>query len=393
MSDEFTEVTSKGWFERIGESIKGVLMGLALFVAAFPLLWWNEGRSVQTYKSLQEGRGAVVAVQSDAVDSANEGELVHLSGLATTEETLADPAFGVSSRAVELERSVEMYQWVEKVETKTEKKVGGKEETTKTYRYAKEWKGTPVRSSDFRKPEGHENPGGMRFSSESWTAGTVTVGAFELSDGLKGSIGGSEPIPVTQEMLATLPAEVKGEARVNGSDLYVGADPNAPAVGDLRIRFSKVPPAEVSVVAQQSGSRLGPYQTQAGNRLEMLAMGTVPADQMFSTAEQSNAMMTWILRLIGFVLMLVGLSMVFRPLSVVADVVPFVGDLVSMGTGLVAFAIAAPLSLLTIAIAWIYYRPLLGVALLVVSGAIFFGLKSMAQKRKAGRAAPAPAAA
>ena len=59
MVDEFTEVTTKGWLERIGESIKGVVAGLVLFLGAFPLLWWNEGRSVQTYKSLQEGRGVL----------------------------------------------------------------------------------------------------------------------------------------------------------------------------------------------------------------------------------------------------------------------------------------------------------------------------------------------
>ena len=67
-----TEVTTQGWFSRIMESIKGVLVGLICFVASFPLLWWNEGRSVQTYKSLTEGRGAVVSVASDSVQPNND---------------------------------------------------------------------------------------------------------------------------------------------------------------------------------------------------------------------------------------------------------------------------------------------------------------------------------
>lgn len=390
MVDELREVTSKGWFERISESIKGVLVGLAMFVIAFPLLWWNEGRSVQTYKSLQEGRGAVVSVPADVVDTANEGKLVHTSGTATTDETLTDSVFGVSANALRLSRDVEMYQWVEKVDSKTTKKAGGGEETEKTYSYSREWSSRPVSSADFRQPKGHENPADMRFSSATWSASRVTLGAFDLSDGLKSSISRSVPIPATNEILKGSSEEVRRQARVQGDGLYVGTDPANPAVGDLRIAFSKVPPAEVSVVARQSGDGLGPYQTEAGDRLEMLQAGNVPADQMFSAAEHANVFMTWVLRAVGFLVMLFGLMAIFRPLSVVADVVPLIGDLVGMGTGLVAFAVAAPLSLVTIAFAWIYYRPLLGIALLVVAVGVFIGLKQMAAKRQLARA---PAAA
>jgi hypothetical protein len=89
------------------------------------------------------------------------------------------------------------------------------------------------------------------------------------------------------------------------------------------------------------------------------------------------------LRVLGLVLMWIGFSMVFRPLSVVADVVPFIGTLVGWGTGVVSFALAAPLSLVTIAIAWIVYRPLLGIALLVVGGLVFGGLFVLSRRRRA----------
>jgi hypothetical protein len=118
----------------------------------------------------------------------------------------------------------------------------------------------------------------------------------------------------------------------------------------------------------------------------MLELGNASASKMFTSAEEANVVLTWGMRVGGFLLMLIGLSMVFRPLAVVADVVPIIGDLVGMGTGLVAFAIAAPLSLLTIAIAWMVYRPLLGITLVVVSVGLFFGLRSMAARRAAARA-------
>jgi hypothetical protein len=64
--------------------------------------------------------------------------------------------------------------------------------------------------------------------------------------------------------------------------------------------------------------------------------------------------------------------MILRPLSVMADVVPLVGNIVGAGTGLVAFLVALALSAVTIAVAWLVYRPLLGLALLAVAGVVAF---------------------
>ena len=90
MSDSFSEVTSQSWFSRLGNAIKGVLLGIILFVVAFPLLWWNEGRAVKTAKGLKEAGGAVVSVSADKVDPAHDQQLVHLTAEAATEETLSD---------------------------------------------------------------------------------------------------------------------------------------------------------------------------------------------------------------------------------------------------------------------------------------------------------------
>ncbi|MCI5157840.1 MAG: hypothetical protein D3906_05255, partial [Candidatus Electrothrix sp. AUS1_2] len=81
--DSYTEVTSESWFGRIGGAIKGIIFGFILFLIAFPLLFWNEGRAVKTYKSLKEVSGAVISVLADQVDPNNEGKLVHLSGRAS----------------------------------------------------------------------------------------------------------------------------------------------------------------------------------------------------------------------------------------------------------------------------------------------------------------------
>jgi hypothetical protein len=82
--------------------------------------------------------------------------------------------------------------------------------------------------------------------------------------------------------------------------------------------------------------------------------------------------------------MLVGLGMILKPLSVVADVVPILGNIVGAGIGFVAFLISAVLSLTTIAIAWIVYRPLLGGLLLVAAVALVVVIKGRLNSAKTG---------
>ncbi len=44
-----------------------MLFGLVMFVAAFPIIYWNEGRAVRTARSLTEGLGAVARESSRAI--------------------------------------------------------------------------------------------------------------------------------------------------------------------------------------------------------------------------------------------------------------------------------------------------------------------------------------
>ena len=101
-----------------------LIFGIILLIVSIVLIFWNEGRAVTTRKSLDEGQGAVIEVESNTVDENNEGELIHVSGELVTTDTLTDDAFGVSFVGVKLQRNVSMYQWVEKTESSTDKKVG-----------------------------------------------------------------------------------------------------------------------------------------------------------------------------------------------------------------------------------------------------------------------------
>jgi hypothetical protein len=386
--DRFVEVTSKGWFSRIMESIKSVAVGLILFVVAFPLLFWNEGRAVRRAKTLETGAKQVITVKADAVDSANEGKLVHLTGLATTDETLSDSEFGVATNAIKLVRNVQMYQWKQTTESKTRKKIGGGEETVTEYKYDKVWSGDVIKSDEFKHPEGHSNPGSMAFESKKQTAQKVTLGAFVLSPSLVEEINKTEALPVTESTLAQLPRDTRERMKAISGMYYIGKNPTDPQIGELKISFEFVKPTTVSIVSRQVGNTFEPFMMDTGN-IELLQMGTVSADSMFKQAQQENVFMTWILRLVGFIMMMIGITMVFKPLTVVADVLPILGDILGLGIGIFAGIVSLALSLLTISIAWVFYRPLIGIPLLIIAVGLIAVFFVIGKKKKAAAVAPA----
>jgi len=367
MSDTFTSTTSQSWFSRIGGSIKGILVGIILVIVSVPFLFWNEGRAVETYKTLLEGAGLVVSVEADRVDPANEGKLVHVTGLATTGETLSDPLIEVAVNAIRLSRNVEMYQWIERTESVTREKLGGGTETVTTYKYEKGWADKPIDSTRFEHPDNHINPAVMPTQNEGWQAQDVTLGSFRLSSRLTAAIGGEADHFLDAD--TAIPAALGEAAKWHQGGIYIG-DPSAPAVGDIRVRFQVVKPAEVSVIARQVKDSFEPYRAAAGGSIEMLEMGTVSADTMFDAAQSRNTVLTWVLRFVGFVIMLIGFRMIFSILRVLASIVPLFGQIVGLGVSLVAAVLAASLSLVTIALAWVYYRPLLGISLLVIAAAL-----------------------
>ena len=368
--DSVTEVTSQGMGSRLMNSLKGVLVGLALIAGSIGLLWWNEGRTVQMARDLEEAGGNVVSVAVDNVDQANAGKLIHVTGDLKTEETLQDSIFKIKGNAIHLKRSVEMYQWEEKEESKTEKKMGGGTETTKTYSYSKEWSSSRNDSTGFKKPEGHSNPT-MPYQASSQSAQNVQLGAFKLSAELISMVGGGSPVELTPESLNALNSDLKLKTVIDGNSFYISQsgkpNPSSPEVGDLKVSFELTKPGPVSVVGVQTGNSFSSYTGGNGNAILLLENGTKTAAAMFQTAQSSNSMWGWIWRAVGLIAMTMGFGMIFKPIATLGDVVPFIGSALEFGIGVISFILSFIISFIVIAIAWIFYRPLLGIGLLAVA--------------------------
>ncbi len=380
------DVSTKSWGGRLKESIKGILAGFFLLVATFPLLFWNEGRAVHRARVLEAGRGSVVSLEEPVVDPANQGRLVHLTGELRSNETVRDPQIGLEVDGVRLERNVEMYQWQEHDRQRTEKSASGSERTVTEYSYERVWSSRAIDSSRFREA-GHYNPP-MTLENATFDAVNVTVGDFRLSPALVSQVGGFQEIPALPQVAER--ANVGRPVHVAGTAYYAGRNPNVPEIGDMRVTFRFAPAGQqVSILGQQVGDTFSTWRNE-GNTLEpVLRAGGEGVDAMFDSLETENESMTWAFRVLGFALMFGALMLMLKPMVVVAENVPLLGPVLKGGAWLVSGVLGFGFTLVTIAIGWISYRPLVGVPLLLAA----IGTMGAFLYLKHGRGKPAPVAA
>jgi transmembrane protein TMEM43 len=391
VTDTYTETTTKSWGSRITDSIKGIFFGVVLIILSCIGLFWNEGRAVQTAKSLTEGAGLVVDVDAGRVDPANEGKLVHVTGDMKAAIKPNDAEFGVSVDGLRLVRTVEMYQWKEEKKTETKKNTGGSEEEVTTYSYVRGWSDSSIDSSRFKVPDGHANPA-KRYNDASFAGRDVTLGAFHPSERIVQMLPASQNVPVDAAMAEALRTRISGPVQASEGRFYLGNDPTQPRIGDMRVSYKLVPAGIVSIVGRQAGSDFADYQTHAGDTLLMVKSGSMSAADMFKAAERDNAIFTWIIRAVGAVAMFFGFLLILNPLVVVADFVPMIGNILGAGASLVSLMATAILAPIVIAIAWFWYRPIVGIIVLVAGGAVAYGLKHLAHRKSAAqKAVPAPA--
>lgn len=367
---EVTEILttreSRSWFQRIGDSLRAIVIGLILFVAAIFLLGWNEGRAVKAARALEEGAAAVVAVPFDALTLTNEGRLVHIAGMARAREVAQDAQFGVIAEGLKLRRTVEMYQWREEKRSETVKKLGGGEETVTRYSYTREWSERPIDSSRFQDASPHVNPPMPAIGSQSYYAPEPRVGVFAIGRGVVDRLEASVSASLSGETIRAAQQAFGPRARAQPGLIYVG-EPETPRVGDLRLAWRFAPAQDVSVVGRQTGSAITTYRASNGREILLFADGIQSPDVMFQRSIDGNILLTWLLRAAGAILMFASVRMALSLPQVLADVIPPLGALVGAGLGLVAFAVTALAAPLVIAVAWLAYRPLLAGCLIVVA--------------------------
>ena len=438
-----------------------------MFVIGTALLWWNEGRAVKTEKMLDEAGSKYVEMENpNKKDASLEGELICGTAMATTEDSLSDAQFGIGAKAIALRRSVEYYQWVEHAQEKTEDKLGGKQVTTTTYTYSKQWVSSPIQSSEFHDPA-YQNKNMVLTTVDDTEqyAENVSFGAYQLNESLIHSISSHEAMDLAiaedllkqfdkstqaayerfygvQKSIQQQPTQQPAQApaipdsiramlsdsakavldslqavndsinrqmenaenkkdleyiHVANNILYFGRVPGSPEVGDVRVTFEKIVPAKVTVMAVVDGDTFKPFKAKNGKRFQTLVMGQKSGDEIIEAEKEANNMLLWFFRIVGIVLVIGGLKGIFGFIETILKVVPFIAGIFGWGIGVICTVIGIAWSLIVIAIAWLFYRPLLGISLLALAGFLIWvfafkgkdKLKELASKTKQPQAAPA----
>jgi len=378
MPDRFTTTTTTGYGSRIVNSIKGIVIGIIFFVVSFGLLYWNEGRVdlSNIAKTATE-----ISAQTQNTNASLNNKLVSATGIVNSDQIIGDNLYLSPDRFMAVERKVEMFAWVEKKETRSKTNVGGSETTETTYSYSREWTERSESSSNFAHPEGHENPQKILDSSTNKVT-AATVGVYNF-DPQSATLPNFSKLPLNSQNVILSPEITLA------NDTYLfrrnseGGTFENPQIGDLRISYNVLyPNFEGTIFGKLSGNKIDPYFDQDGNRLYQVFSGTREAG--IATLHTEYTTMLWILRLVGFLMMWFGLMALFGPISVLMDILPIFGAISRSLIGVITFAVAFVLTIVTILVSMIAHSLIaIIIALVITVGAIIVFFVMLKNKKRA----------
>nr|CAB3267102.1 transmembrane protein 43 [Phallusia mammillata] len=348
------------FLERVGKSLAGTVLGIAMFCISFIVLYYNEGSSVEESEMLNEARRLVVNLDSSSTSQYND-HLVFHSGFLETDKRIADNVYPVSFGCVKLKRIVEMYQWVEHTDVKEVDEI--RHETT--YYYETEWSSSLITSQSFAEELGHKNPRVFPLTNFEYTAHLVSIDGLQVSQPFINQI-------VWFETIENLPSNQK----TYGHYYYNGDDSTNPKVGDYRVSFQCAGKSHlsehgladrVSILGLLHNGQFVPYTTKNKRTVALLYHGLKTSDEVLDLQHSYNNATTWLIRCLGFALMFVGLNIMSRIVVTIVDWVPIVRGIVALSVMMFNLSLALFLSMVTIALCWLRFHPWFASALMGTS--------------------------
>ena len=426
-SSQVTTTSQKSWGDKFAESFYLCVLGVLLFICAFPALWFNERRAVKTSEIITEGFKICQELSPLEIKPENNGRLVFLSGVAMNASMIKDEEVGVSlEKVLKLRRKVEMFQWKETVKTKKKRDTFGGRETTHTkYTYSKIWEDSAI-NSEFFMETGHENPHLDKWISktETFLAKTCKIGNFELSENQLKELKNEKKLVLQEKNKEGFSEgfleKIKGissleKVKISGNYMYIRTgdedkEDKEDKIGDLRISFDFVPEEEISLVSCQNNETFIPYdlkkkglkyreETQAFIEkeekkqdfseeehetccacccccgfVENLCRTPVSIDwiyeksftkkEIFNEKEKENCVMTWVWRFGGFLMMVLGIYLFFSPVYELLEVLPLLSSVGRLVVFVFAVLVSVPICSLIVFFAWLFYRPVVALVFL-----------------------------
>ena len=325
-----------------GSGLIAIPIGIILFLAGFPVIWFNEGRvdlSVLAEDSIE--------LVSDQYNPEYDGSLVSLSGEIQTDELIGDPPYLKAQPYIELRRVAEMYAWEE----------SGDDEDGYTYR--KEWTTSPENSDNFDSPQGHHNPP-MDVNGASFVADAAQIGRFDIEP-REIIFGQVEEVDLSEGLVSG--------GQLSGNYLYLGSSvvPSDPEIGDIRLSYEAYRSNQFTTVfGEQQGERVVLWSDGDGT---IIYRGyALNREGGIAALRTEYLTALWGVRFGGLALFFFGLMIAVSPLRRILGYVPILGNVGNFAIALAAFVIAFSVWLVTLIIAIILHNIIVLVIVLALSG-------------------------
>jgi len=363
MPDQIVETSTTGWLQRILNSFLGIIIGLALFIGSFVVLYWNEGH----FDLSKDAKKAVQIEANQSSDASLNGKLIAVTGPVTSTETLGDGLYLKPINILALTRKAEIFEWNESQQSSSKTNLGGSNTTTTTYTYALNWTDSPHDSSQFKNPTGHINPTKI-IEDTTLRVKSAQIGNYSL-DMQTIDLPSFSTIPLNQEnTITTAPATITSDYIYTGHGTLA-----APQLGDMRISYTGLPNnITLTAMGVQNNSMISSYYDAGGHKLYRLFQGSL--GDAVATLHKEYQLWIWIFRGIGFFMMWIGLMLFFGPISVLLDVLPVFGGISRGAIGFLTFLLSILLSFVTILVSIILHSVITLIIAVVVAFLLFMGI-------------------
>ena len=354
--------------KKVKNSVQGVILGIIFLLAGTILIWWNEGNTVKNLKAVDEIQKNVIDIKSDSINPSNDQKLIATNGeVNILDENLKDDTFGIEQKSIKLKRIVEIYQWKE-----TEKKDSN---DRVTYQYEKDWTTELIDSSDFHK-SGYTNPTYQPYNNETFIAEEVKIGQFYLNKEQKENIATPTRLEIIEDSYLPYGYQIKNNYITNAQDM------NNPNIGDIRISYVYNSYKNISILALQNEDSFTDYISSNGVKINRVEEGLLNSNAIINKIISENKMMKWIFRGLGAILVILGYTFILNLITTATSFIPIIGNIVGTGIALVSFLIGCIHSLIIFTIAWIRFRPIIGICLLIAVVVLIILLKKYTKKNK-----------
>ncbi len=363
MPDQIVETSTTGWLQRILNSFLGILMGLALFIGSFVVLYWNEGH-------FDLSKDAKKAVQITATQPSNpslNGKLIAVTGPVSSTETLGDGLYLKPTNILALTRKAEIFEWNESQQSSSKTNIGGSNTSTTTYTYALDWTDSPHDSLQFKNPTGHVNPK-KTIDDMTLRVKSAQIGNYSL-DMQTIDLPSFSLIPLNQDNTI-----VTTNTTVGPDYVYIGHGTlESPQLGDMRVSYSGLSDnTTLTAMGAQNNTMVSSYYDAGGHKLYRLFEGSL--GDAVATLHKEYQLWIWIFRGVGFLMMWIGLMLFFGPISVILDVLPVFGGISRGAIGFLTFLLSVLLSAVTILVSIVLHSIIFLIGAVVVAFLIFMGI-------------------